>query len=109
MAGQQLGLTARVVCPALLLELLAHTLRRVQGIQDDTDLENYRPDDRSFSDLKTLLELVARIPILDVCTPVEKFAIVRTGRLQRYKAGQTGFHLCCPAFFRPASSGSVLQ
>ena len=84
-------------------------MRRMQGIQNATDLDNYRPDDRSFSDLRTLLELVARIPILDDCTPVEKFAIVRTGRHQRYKAGQTGVHLCCPVFFRPASSFSISQ
>ena len=57
-----------------------------------TELDNHRPDDRSFSDLCTLLELVARLPFLDACTSVEKFAIVRTGRLQQFKSGQTGFH-----------------
>jgi hypothetical protein len=59
-------------------------------IQNCQELLTCMPDDRSFQDLSIISDLIARLSFLNECTAVEKFAIARTSRLQRYKADQTG-------------------
>jgi hypothetical protein len=59
-------------------------------IKKNQELLALLPDDRSFADLRVLLDLVDRLPFFNACSAVEKFSIVRSGRLMRCSAGQTG-------------------
>ena len=47
------------------------------------------PDDRSFADLTVLLELICKLPLLSTFSAVEKYAMARTGRLQKFQEGAT--------------------